>query len=150
MRAAGLVLAGCGLLALGCSQAAAGLDAGGGVTPDSGVGGAPDAGGVALDALVGALASATCDALTRCCDPASVEGYFASYRSNTRLAAMASRFPPTTPLDPVTCPALLEEAFVIVPWGGWVEAARQGSVTYVPDQATLCIQTLTRPRAGTR
>lgn len=136
---------------VGCSPSGGSGSGSGSGSADAGPGidaGVEDAGSLAVDGLVSAVAAATCGALTRCCDDASVNSYFSSYRNNTRLEALANRFPPAAPMDPATCPALLEEAFQLVPWGPWVEAVRAGRVGYDGTEATACLETLGRAACG--
>src|SRR5690606_32081507 len=113
------------------------LDAG---TTDAGAAdaGASD-GGVPgrLGTLVEEIATAQCDALFRCCDDGSIEGFFSQYRAFPGLPSpftdLQDRIPPDATLDHESCVELLVDLHERAPFGPWLEAAAAGEVTLDED-----------------
>jgi len=118
------------------------------MTPDEDAGPGAPTPSERLDGLVAEVAAATCDALFRCCDDTDVEGYFAPHRDSPSLEAIAPRLPPNMPLDAAGCPAVMEEIFAIVPFGGWVDAARAGEVGFDEAAYDACLDTLRTASCG--
>jgi hypothetical protein len=112
---------------------------------------AADGGGMPsgrLESLVGEVAEALCDALSRCCDDPSRAAFLAPLRSDERLSSIRARIPTDGALDRAACPALLADAWRITPLGDWVRAAQAGRVTFLPDAADRCLAQLRAAACG--
>lgn len=128
------------------------LDAG---TTDAGAAdaGASD-GGVPgrLGTLVEEIATAQCDALFRCCDDGSIEGFFSQYRAFPGLPSpftdLQDRIPPDATLDHESCVELLVDLHERAPFGPWLEAAAAGEVTLDEDALDACIASLEDASCG--
>ena len=105
--------------------------------------------GLPIAELVAATAQAICEGLFRCCPDEDVVQWFAPLSQHPRLEDLWSTFPPNVTLTPETCPATLEDAFGIVPFGPWVQAVADGLADYDAVAAEACLDTLAEASCGT-
>ena len=113
----------------------------------SGTGG----GGATSDvaSFAGDAAAALCGALFRCCDTASVTEYFTGLATDERLAPFAAKLPPkSTVKTEEACKELLTEIIPVGSFGGWLDAAVAGKVTFVPKAVASCVATLDSAACG--
>ena len=106
--------------------------------------------GLALEDLLTEVSAAICETLFRCCSPGHRALYFQPYAASPRLedAGYAGRLPPAVDLPADACPDLVREMLQIRPFGPWVDEARAGHVTYRPDEAATCLETLRDAACG--
>jgi len=96
-------------------------------------------------------ADAICGALFRCCSQQNIDDYFFSYANDQTLIDLGydAQLPPKAAItDEASCSALVAEMLAIVPFGDWNEQAGLGNVTYHPDVAKDCEETLTNATCG--
>jgi len=110
-----------------------------------------------LGALSGRAAEAVCGALFRCCDVEDVTLYFQAFGALAQdlapdepglLADFVDRLPPNHTPEQAECVELVEAMYDVVPFGPWVQAVRDGRVTYDSDEAAFCIARLDRAECG--
>lgn len=122
-----------------------------GASGASGAAGAGGSSGIPIDQLTASVASSICNALFRCCNAQDVEDYFFSYANNQELQDLGydDQLPPNAALaDEAACTALVAEMLDIVPFGDWMAQANAGKVTYHPDAARTCADTLDAATCG--
>lgn len=109
--------------------------------------------GTTVEAFVTATAATICGKLTACCDPASVNRFFAPFLAAAGdpadlYAAYTDSIPPNAPLDPATCPALLRDLYLAGPFGSWAAKVAAGEVTFASYAAEGCRQTIETAACG--
>lgn len=106
-------------------------------------------GGSSPSDLPSLAATSVCNALFRCCDSKSLADYFAPLAADARLAKFAASFPPNSTLaSEAACSDLLTKVFAIAPFGDWVASADADRVSYLPDSAIACADTLAKATCG--
>ena len=101
-----------------------------------------------VDQLITQIAQSTCDALYRCCNAENKIDFFAPILSNSRFEDVAGVIPPNSELTEEGCPTLIANLYTIAPFGPWVEAAKNGQVTYFPQEAKTCLDSLNTATCG--
>ena len=101
-----------------------------------------------VDGLISQIAQSTCDALYRCCSEQNKIAFFAPILSNSRFEDVAGVIPPNAELTEEGCPTLIANLYTIAPFGPWVDAAKNGDVTYFPEEAKRCLDSLDAAACG--
>ena len=106
--------------------------------------------GVPLDEFIEVAASATCEAIFRCCDEQAVTDFFAPIQGSRWIqeAGLVDQLPPVATLTAESCPAVLKEVYTVQPFGKWVDAAARGLVEYDAEATSACKEALEQATCG--
>lgn len=115
---------------------------------DGGDSEAADAGVTTLDEMLPAAADAICSALFRCCDATSVADYFERATSRPALQSYKSQVPPQVTLTETQCRDVVGQMLGVAPFGGWIENANAGRVTFWPGEVNGCYDELAAAACG--
>ncbi|MBI5532040.1 MAG: hypothetical protein HY898_04945 [Deltaproteobacteria bacterium] len=141
----------------GGAGADTGADASGGQAGSAGSAGNAGTAGAAgssaeipIEQLTDRAASASCDALFRCCNEKDLEAYFYLYSEDAILkkAGYDAKLPPKATLDLAGCKSLLKEMMDIVPFDDWVAQVKAGAVGYDGVAASQCVDALDKAACG--
>ena len=117
----------------------------------AGAAGTGGSSGLALDEFTSTAADSICNALFRCCNQQDIDDYFFSYANNQDLIDLGydAQLPPNATIaDEAACASLVAEMLSIVPFGDWIAQAEAGNVTYHPDVARSCADTIDAAACG--
>ncbi|MEM1009883.1 MAG: hypothetical protein AAGJ35_12875, partial [Myxococcota bacterium] len=106
--------------------------------------------GLTLENVIERAATSVCRAMLRCCNPKNQELLFQTYRNSNReeYKKLLDQIPPNAKLTQSSCVPLMKKIYEAGFLGSWLNAARKKRVTFVPQAAKTCLETLDNTTCG--